>query len=138
MAFGCDSEAHRGALEAGGATIAVMGCGADICYPSSNEALWKKILRRGLILSEYPPGTKTAALYISAAKPDYQRNFRGCGCSGGGTVQRISDYSGLCGGTGEDAFAVPGNISASNSIGCNKLIQDGAVPVALSMISSPA
>lgn len=58
MAFGCDSEAHRGALEAGGATIAVMGCGADICYPSSNAALWKKILRRGLILSEYPPGTK--------------------------------------------------------------------------------
>ena len=50
MAFGCDSEAHRGALEAGGATIAVMGCGADICYPSSNEALWKKILRRGCLL----------------------------------------------------------------------------------------
>ena len=49
MAFGCDSEAHRGALEAGGATIAVMGCGADICYPSSNEALWKKILRLSLI-----------------------------------------------------------------------------------------
>ena len=130
MAFGCDSEAHRGALEAGGATIAVMGCGADICYPSNTEALWKNILRRGLILSEYPPGTKPRPYTFP------QRNRIISGISEAVAVAEAGLSSGslitaACAAEqGKTLFAVPGNISASNSIGCNKLIQDGAVPVA--------
>lgn len=130
MAFGCDSEAHRGALEGGGATIAVMGCGADICYPSSNAALRKKILISGLILSEYPPGTKPRPYTFP------RRNRIISGISEAVTVAEAGLSSGslitaACAAEqGRTLFAVPGNISAANSIGCNKLIQDGAVPVA--------
>ena len=58
LAYGCDAEAHRGALEADGDTIAVMGCGVDICYPRNSRTLRDRIARQGLILSEYPPGTQ--------------------------------------------------------------------------------
>ena len=57
MARGIDTCAHRGALDAGGSTVAVLGCGVDICYPEENSALKKELEKRGLILSEYPPGT---------------------------------------------------------------------------------
>ncbi|MDR2156330.1 MAG: DNA-processing protein DprA, partial [Clostridiales Family XIII bacterium] len=60
MAEGVDSFAHAGALSGGGATVAVMGCGPDICYPRSNRRLRERILENGLLLSEYPPGTPPA------------------------------------------------------------------------------
>lgn len=130
MAFGCDSEAHRGALEAGGGTVAVMGCGADICYPASNAALRRKIAEKGLILSEYPPGTPPRPYTFP------RRNRIISGISEAVAVAEAGLASGslitaACAAEqGRTLFAVPGNISASGSIGCNKLIQDGAVPVA--------
>lgn len=130
MAFGCDSEAHRGALEAGGGTVAVMGCGADICYPASNAALRRKIAEKGLILSEYPPGTPPRPYTFP------RRNRIISGISEAVAVAEAGLASGslitaACAAEqGRTLFAVPGNISASGSIGCNKLIQDGAFPVA--------
>ena len=56
LAFGIDACAHRGALEAG-RTVAVLGCGADVAYPASHRALWRRIEENGLVLSELPPGT---------------------------------------------------------------------------------
>ena len=58
LAYGCDAEAHLGALDAGGRTVAVMGCGIDICYPAANRQLRRRIAENGLIISEYPPGTQ--------------------------------------------------------------------------------
>ena len=56
MAKGIDSFAHLGALRAGGKTIAVLGCGVDICYPRENEKLYAEIAEKGLLLSQFPPG----------------------------------------------------------------------------------
>ena len=130
MAFGCDSEAHRGALEGGGGTVAVMGCGADVCYPASNASLYRKIEERGLILSEYPPGTPPRPYTFP------RRNRIISGICEAVTVAEAGLSSGslitaACAAEqGRTLFAVPGNISAAGSIGCNKLIQDGAFPVA--------
>ena len=57
MAMGIDASAHEGALDVGGKTIAVLGCGPDVCYPPENKILMTEILRHGLIVSEYAPGT---------------------------------------------------------------------------------
>lgn len=57
MAYGIDSYAHKGAVDNNGKTIAVLGCGVDICYPDSNKLLREHILKEGLLLSEYEPGT---------------------------------------------------------------------------------
>ena len=56
MAKGIDSFAHLGALRAGGKTIAVLGCGVDICYPRENEKIYAEIAEKGLLLSQFPPG----------------------------------------------------------------------------------
>ena len=60
MALGIDGAAHAGALDAGGATVAVLGCGTDIAYPRSHRGLYARILEHGLAVSEYPPGTAPA------------------------------------------------------------------------------
>src|SRR2546422_9433529 len=60
MAAGIDGAAHRGALAAAGATVAVLGSGVDVCYPRSNAALYGEIAKRGSLVSEYPPGTTPA------------------------------------------------------------------------------
>ncbi len=104
MAFGCDSEAHRGALEAGGGTVAVMGCGADICYPASNAALRRKIRGKRSDSVRIPAGNASAPLYLPSPQPDYQRHFGGRGRGGGRSGQRISDHGGLRCGTGKNAL----------------------------------
>ncbi len=130
LAYGCDAEAHLGALDAGGKTIAVMGCGVDICYPAANRQLRRRIAEQGLILSEYPPGTKPRSYMF----PQRNRIISGlceavavaeAGLSSGSLITASCAAE-----QGRSVFAVPGNISAVNSIGCNKLIQDGAYPLA--------
>jgi DNA processing protein len=129
MADGIDSAAHRGAIEGEGGTIAVLGCGIDICYPKSNRELWKKIAGQGLLLSEYSPGTPPMPFRF----PLRNRIISGlsevvviaeAGLSSGSliTAQLAADQ-------GRDVYAVPGNINATASIGGNKLIRDGAIPV---------
>lgn len=129
MASGIDSFAHRGALENGGKTIAVFGCGLDICYPPSNRELMERILENGLILSEYPPGTAPLPFRF----PLRNRIISGI-CQGTVIVE-----AGLQSGSlitaeyaaeqGRNIYAVPGNINSTYSIGANKLIKDGALPL---------
>lgn len=130
LAYGCDAEAHLGALDAGGKTIAVMGCGIDVCYPAANRQLRRRIAEKGLILSEYPAGTKPRPYMF----PQRNRIISGlceavvvaeAGLSSGSLITASCAAE-----QGRSIFAVPGNISAVSSIGCNKLIQDGAYPVA--------
>ena len=70
MALGIDGAAHAGALDAGGVTIAVLGCGTDIAYPRSHRGLYARILEHGLVVSEYPPGTAPAPWRFPARKRD--------------------------------------------------------------------
>jgi DNA processing protein len=129
MARGVDSMAHRGALEAKGKTIAVLGCGVDICYPSENKNLREEIIESGCILSEYPPGTTPQAHFFPA------RNRIISGLSHGVVVAEAGKRSGTlitvdqAMEQGREVFAVPGNISSRLSEGTNQLIQDGAIPV---------
>ena len=131
MAFGVDSAAHRGAIEACGRTIAVLGTGIDICFPSSNATLMKKIEETGLIVSEYPPGTRGTTFTFP------RRNRIISGLSLGTVVVEAGIKSGslitadMAITQGRTVFALPGNINNIMSIGCNKLLHDGAVPISV-------
>ncbi|MBR6647434.1 MAG: DNA-processing protein DprA [Clostridia bacterium] len=130
MARGADGEAHAAALKAGGKTIAVLGCGADICYPAEHKNLMQKIIENGMIISEYPPGTPP----IGANFP--KRNRIISGLSVGTVVTEAANPSGtlitasIALEQNREVFAVPGNITSEHSEACNKLIgNDGAKAV---------
>lgn len=126
MARGIDTAAHRSCLAAGGATIAVLGCGVDIVYPSENRKLAAEIAARGLIISEFP--------MESVAFPQNFpiRNRIISGLSTGLLVVEGAQYSGsgitarLALDQGRELFAVPGNITSKMSWGPNLLIKQGA------------
>jgi len=129
MARGVDSMAHRGALEGGGKTIAVLGCGADICYPSENVHLRTAIIENGCVISEYPPGQRPIAAFFPA------RNRIISGLCRVIIVAEASKKSGTlitvdqAAEQGRDVLAVPGNIMSPLSAGTNSLIREGAIPV---------
>lgn len=129
MAYGIDSAAHRGALDGGGRTIAVLGSGVDICYPKSNYNLMREIIEKGAVVSEYPLGTEPT----SGNFP--RRNRIISGFSKGVLVVEAGLKSGslitidYALDQGKDVFAIPGNINCSVSKGTNKLIKEGAKPV---------
>lgn len=138
MAKGIDASAHAGALagmtagqedENTGGTIAVLGCGIDICYPPSNKELRDQIAARGLILSQYPQGTEPARFRFP------QRNRIISGLSEATVVVQAKDRSGalitaeLAADQGRSVYAVPGNINSAYNLGSNKLLRDGAVPL---------
>lgn len=129
LAAGIDTCAHEGALEEQGRTIAVLGCGPDICYPAENGALKAAIERRGLVVSEYPPGTKPFSYNFP------QRNRIISGLSELTAVVQARSRSGAlitaeCAAEqGRTLVAVPGNIDSQYNQGTNQLIRDGAVPL---------
>ncbi len=129
MAEGIDSYAHKGAIDGGGKTVAVMGTGIDVCYPRSNRALREKIIQNGCIISEYPPGTRGTAFTFP------QRNRIISGLSKGVAVVEAAKRSGSlitvrhAIDQNRDVFVVPGNITSYSSVGCNTLIKEGAEPL---------
>lgn len=126
MARGVDSYAHRGALAAGGRTIAVLGCGLDIVYPSENEKLMNDIKVSGAVVSEYLPGVLPMRYNFPA------RNRIISGISMGTVIIEAGDKSGslitadFALEQGREVFAVPGNANSYYSRGTNKLIKEGA------------
>jgi DNA processing protein len=131
MARGIDSAAHEGALEAGGNTIAVFGCGVDMCFPAENRGLMKKIIENGLVISEYPPGTKPVPFNFP------QRNRIISGISESTVVVEAAARSGslitaeFAAEQSRNVYAVPGNITSGSSFGSNKLIREGVTPLIL-------
>ncbi len=129
MAKGIDTQAHRGALEAGGRTVAVLGCGIDNVYPPENRGLAERIVQNGAVASEYLPGSKPMPYNFPA------RNRIISGMSLGTIVVEAGEKSGslITAGyaldQGREVFAVPGNIDSMNSVGTNRLIKEGAKPV---------
>jgi len=127
MARGIDAASHRGALWGGGKTYAVLGCGADICYPRQNLSLYREIIENGGgILSEYVPGTEARPEFFPA------RNRIISGLSREVLVMEARERSGslitadFALEQGRDVFSLPGRITDSASAGCNHLIDQGA------------
>ena len=126
MALGTDSMALIGALDAGGTAVAVLGSGVDVIYPREHRELYYKILERGAILSEYPPGTPPTGSHFPV------RNRIMSGMSSGTVVVEAGESSGSlitarkAIAQGRKLFAVPGKIGDENSAGANALLQDGA------------
>lgn len=125
MARGIDSEGHKGILDGGGKTIAVLGCGVDICYPPENRELMERIVENGCILSEYPPGMPAVPGNFPA------RNRIIAGLSKMVVVVEAGKKSGTlitadmaleC---GRDVYVVPGNVTSALSYGTNALIKQG-------------
>ncbi|MCL5735047.1 MAG: DNA-processing protein DprA [Actinobacteria bacterium] len=129
LALGIDGRAHEAALDAGGMTAAVLGCGADIVYPPSHQRLYEKVAARGLIISEFPPGTRPDRWTfphrnrLLAALGDAVVVVEGSQVSG--ALQTAAAAVEL----GRSVFAVPGPITCESHEGCNRLIYDGALPV---------
>jgi DNA processing protein len=125
-ARGIDSAAHKGALTAGGDTVAVLGCGVDVVYPSENRKLMAEIAAKGLIVSEFPMGATAFPQNFPI------RNRIISGISLGVLVVEGAQYSGsaitakLAIDQGREVFAVPGNITSKLSWGPNLLIKQGA------------
>ena len=126
LARGVDSAAHVGALDAGGATIAVLGTGIDRVYPAENDALFERIAAHGLLVSEFPPGT-----------PPHQGNFPRrnriiSGLSKAVVVIEAREKSGslitarLAGDQGRDVMVVPAQIRTGQNRGGHALLRDGA------------
>ena len=128
MARGIDSMGHHGAIDSGGYTIAVLGCGVDVCYPPENVPLRDTIARNGCAISEYPPGVNPHPSYFPA------RNRIISGLSQVLVVIEAGKKSGTLITVdqaleqGRDVMAVPGNITNKYSEGTNSLIKQGAEP----------
>lgn len=122
-AYGIDGGAHRGALAAGGPTVAVLGCGLDAGYPAGHVGLLDRIAERGAVVSEYPPGTPPARHRFLV------RNRLIAALSGGTVVVEAGLRSGArntattAGVLGKAVLAVPGPVSSAMSAGCHQMIR---------------
>jgi DNA processing protein len=129
LARGIDAEAHRGALEADGATVAVLGCGIDRDYPAAHAELARRVATAGLIVSEYAPGVEPAPWRFPA------RNRLVAGLCAATVVVEARERSGalitadLALEEGREVFAVLGEITSSLSAGTNDLLKLGASPL---------
>jgi DNA processing protein len=126
LARGIDTAAHKAALEAGGLTIAVLGCGVDVVYPMENRKLYQELLKKGLAVSEYPPGANPDAHHF----PQRNRIISGLSLgtivveAGIGSGALITAYCALD--QDREVFAVPGRVDSAKSAGCHEIIQKGA------------
>lgn len=129
LARGCDGAAHRGALDAGGFTIAVLGSGPDVIYPPEHDALAEQIVRQGAILTEFPPGAPPLPNHFR------QRNRLISGLAHGVIVIEANAKSGslITAGfaltQGREVMVVPGTVLAGRNRGGHLLIRDGAALV---------
>ena len=145
-ALGIDAAAHSGALDAGGRTIAILGCGIDINYPRQNEEIFERIINSGAVISEYALGSSPESFRFP------QRNRIISGLSLGTLVVEAPRQSGslitarYAAEQGRTVLTVPANIDRPNSLGSNDLLKDGAIPVtetedillALRLVAVPA
>lgn len=125
-ARGVDTAAHKGALAAGGRTIAFLGCGIDVSYPAENKKLFEAIAENGAVASEFPFGSNPEPWRFPP------RNRLISGMSFGVLVCQCPEASGAlitasyAAEQGKDVYAVPGNVDDERNRGCHKLIKDGA------------
>ncbi|HEX3236071.1 MAG TPA: DNA-processing protein DprA [Gemmatimonadales bacterium] len=128
MARGLDAVAHCGALDAGGSTIGVLGNGLGVVYPAANRELYERVRARGLLLSEFSPGEKPHA----GSFPRRNRLISGLARVTVVVEAAVGSGALITAGTaldqGREVLAVPGPVTSAVSVGCNRLIRDGATP----------
>jgi DNA processing protein len=128
MARGLDAVAHAAVLEAGGTTIGVLGNGLGVVYPAANQALYRRVESDGLLLSEFPPGERPHA----GSFPRRNRLISGLARATLVVEAAVGSGALITAGTaldqGREVLAVPGPITSAQSVGCNRLIRDGATP----------
>lgn len=145
MARGCDTAAHKGALKAGGATVAVLGTGIDVPYPKENRRLYEEIIEKGLVITELPVSTPPAPYNF----PKRNRVISGL-CSGVVVVEAPLRSGALMTARlaleyNREVMAVPGQATSYRSAGTNRLLKEGAflvetsedVMAALSLVYAP-
>lgn len=126
MAYGIDAYAQQSCLDAGGKSYGVLGCGADVCYPQKNRVLYERLKEQGGVISELPPGTPPLALHFP------MRNRIISGLVKTVVIVEAKERSGtlitadFALEQGRDVYAVPGRVGDVLSVGCNRLIQQGA------------
>jgi DNA processing protein len=126
LARGIDAAAHRGCLDGNGTTIAVLGCGIDVVYPREHRQLTRRVLEKGLLLTEFTPGTSPSPQNFPV------RNRIISGLALGTLIVEASEYSGslitarLAMEQNREVFALPGNLTSPQSFGPNFLIKQGA------------
>ena len=126
FARGIDTAAHHGALRGGGRTVAVLGSGVDVIYPPENRRLVDRVMKAGVLVSQFPMGTPPLQHHFPI------RNRSIAGMSLGTVVVEAAERSGAlitaghAGELGREVFAVPGDINSAESRGTHRLIQDGA------------
>jgi len=129
LALGIDAAAHRGAVDAGGRAIAVLACGPDVVYPQRHYALYRDIRRKGVVMSEMPPGTRALRWGFPA------RNRIMAALGEITVVVEARDPSGslitasFAGELGRSVGAVPGRVTGSHAAGSNRLLRDGAAVI---------
>ncbi|HKM21332.1 MAG TPA: DNA-processing protein DprA [Lachnospiraceae bacterium] len=126
MARGIDSISQQAAVEAGGSSFAVLGCGVDVCYPREQAELYRKLQEKGGIISEYEPGSPPLAQQFPA------RNRIISGLADALLVIEAKEKSGtsitvdMALEQGRDVFVIPGRVTDALSVGCNRLMKQGA------------
>ncbi|EIE98007.1 DNA-processing protein DprA [Saccharomonospora glauca] len=132
-AYGIDGAAHRGALAAGGVTVAVLGCGLDVGYPAGHVGLLNRVAQRGAVVSEYPPNTQPARHRFLV------RNRLLAALTAGTVVVEAGRRSGArntattAGLLGKAVMAVPGPITSASSVGCHQLVRDSRATLVASV-----
>jgi DNA processing protein len=126
LARGIDSAAHRGALESGGRTIAVLGSGVDVIYPPENRRLAGRIVEAGAVVSQFAPGTRPLAYHF----PERNRVIAGLALAVV-VVEAVEKSgalitAGFAAELGREVLAIPGRVNSPESRGAHRLIQDGA------------
>lgn len=124
-AYGIDGAAHRGALAAGGPTVAVLGCGIDRPYPAGHAALLDRIAESGVVVSEYPPGTPPAKHRFLVRNRLIAALAAGVVVVEAGRRSGTRNTAATATGLGRLVMAVPGPISSGMSVGCHELLRAG-------------
>ena len=125
-ALGIDAAAHRGALEAGGSTLSVKGCGIDMAYPRQNRGLLERIATSGALVSEYPPGVSAEPFRFPARNRIVAALSRAVvvveGAAGSGSMITADHALDI----GREVYAVPGAVTSPLSWVPHGLVRDGA------------
>lgn len=132
-AYGIDGAAHRGALAADSTTVAVLGCGLDVGYPAGHVALLERIAERGLVLTEYPPGTPPARHRFLVRNRLIAALTEGTVVVEAGARSGARNTACTAGALGKVVMAVPGPIGSAMSVGCHQLIRDASATLVASV-----